>query len=174
MKSQTESKFSSANPSRSLPVWPVNKKSQPVSRVLSRTVIHLGPASPLASSNLPEPGAGRANGFLFGLAPGGVYPATAVTSDAVRSYRTISPLPCAGEPAWGGIFSVALAVDSHRPGVTWHPAQWSPDFPPRDKHAATARLAQYKCRPASRANQWSKTTSASRKDSHPVVDAVRR
>ncbi len=33
------------------------------------------------------------SGFLFGLAPGGVYPATSVTKSAVRSYRTISPLP---------------------------------------------------------------------------------
>ena len=31
---------------------------------------------------------------LFGLAPGGVYPAIDVTADAVRSYRTLSPLPC--------------------------------------------------------------------------------
>jgi hypothetical protein len=30
---------------------------------------------------------------LFGLAPGGVYPATGVAIGAVRSYRTISPLP---------------------------------------------------------------------------------
>src|SRR5690606_8721413 len=30
----------------------------------------------------------------------------------------------------GGIFSVALSVGSRPPGVTWHPAQWSPDFPP--------------------------------------------
>ncbi len=30
----------------------------------------------------------------------------------------------------GGIFSVALSVGSHLPGVTWHPALWSPDFPP--------------------------------------------
>ena len=30
---------------------------------------------------------------LFGLAPGGVYHAIAVTDDAVRSYRTLSPLP---------------------------------------------------------------------------------
>src|SRR5271155_4698707 len=30
---------------------------------------------------------------LCGLAPGGVYPAAAVTGGAVRSYRTISPLP---------------------------------------------------------------------------------
>ncbi len=31
--------------------------------------------------------------LLFGLAPGGVYPATTIASRAVRSYRTISPLP---------------------------------------------------------------------------------
>ena len=30
---------------------------------------------------------------LFGLAPHGVYPAVPVARDAVRSYRTISPLP---------------------------------------------------------------------------------
>ncbi len=30
----------------------------------------------------------------------------------------------------GGIFSVALSVGSRLPGVTWHPALWSPDFPP--------------------------------------------
>jgi len=33
------------------------------------------------------------NAFLFGLAPSGVYPAMFVTKHAVRSYRTISPLP---------------------------------------------------------------------------------
>ena len=33
------------------------------------------------------------NGFLFGLAPSGVFPATTVANRAVRSYRTISPLP---------------------------------------------------------------------------------
>ncbi len=50
--------------------------SRPVSRVLSRTVIPLGRSSPNASSNLPEPNAGHVNGFLFGLAPDGVYHAT--------------------------------------------------------------------------------------------------
>ena len=30
----------------------------------------------------------------------------------------------------GGIFSVALSVGSHRPGVTWRFTLWSPDFPP--------------------------------------------
>ena len=34
---------------------------------------------------------------LFGLAPGGVCPATGVATGAVRSYRTISPLPLASE-----------------------------------------------------------------------------
>ncbi len=68
-------------------------RSQPVSRVLSWTVIHLGCASPHTSCDLPGNGAGRTNVPLFGLAPGGVYPATPVTRRAVRSYRTISPLP---------------------------------------------------------------------------------
>ena len=35
----------------------------------------------------------RSHGSLFGLAPSGVFPATPVASRAVRSYRTISPLP---------------------------------------------------------------------------------
>ena len=30
---------------------------------------------------------------LFGFAPGGVYPAIDVAADAVRYYRTLSPLP---------------------------------------------------------------------------------
>ena len=55
-------------------------KSWPVSRVLSRTAIHLGRQSPNGSSNLPRSRAGHAYTPLFDLAPGGVYPATAVTS----------------------------------------------------------------------------------------------
>ncbi len=69
--------------------------------------------------------------LLFGLAPGGVYPATDVATSAVRSYRTISPLPAKA----GGIFSVALSVGLRLPGVTWHLALWSPDFPPFVKTA---------------------------------------
>ena len=76
---------------------------------------------------------------LFGLAPGGVYPATGVTTGAVRSYRTISPLP--RRCRRGGIFSVALSVGSRPPGVTWHPALWSPDFPPcRRQRRGTATV----------------------------------
>jgi hypothetical protein len=43
-------------------------------------------------------------GFLFGLAPSGVYPATLVTKCAVRSYRTISPLPLSRRYIFCGTF----------------------------------------------------------------------
>jgi len=65
---------------------------------------------------------------LFGLAPSGVYPATDVATGAVRSYRTLSPLP-SDIVCLGGLLSAALSVGSHLPGVTWHSALWSPDFP---------------------------------------------
>ena len=51
-----------------------------------------------------------------------------VTSGAVRSYRTLSPLPALTR--LGGLLSAALVVGSRRPDVIWHPALWSPDFPP--------------------------------------------
>ena len=65
----------------------------------------------------------------IGLAPGGVYPATAVTSGAVRSYRTLSPLPDKS----GGLLSVALSLRLLSPGVTRHrvsvePGLSSPTF----------------------------------------------
>ena len=113
------------------------KRSRPVSRVLSRTAIHLGCTSPRTSSDLPGNRAGRAIVPLFGLAPDGVCPATGVATGAVRSYRTISPLPALTR--LGGVFSVALSVGSRRPGVTWHPALWSPDFPPGIKFPAAVR-----------------------------------
>ena len=50
-------------------------ESQPISRVLSRTIIHLQPVSPLPFSGLPESNASYIEGFLFGLAPDGVYQA---------------------------------------------------------------------------------------------------
>ena len=70
---------------------------------------------------------------LLELAPGGVYPASAVTNGAVSSYLTISPLP----PERGGIFSVALSRRSPSVAVNHHLTLWRPDFPrdscePRD------------------------------------------
>jgi len=64
----------------------------------------------------PGPGAAFAD-RLLGLAGGGVFPAGDVTAAAVRSYRTISPLPephpprrCASGEAIGRVFSVALSL----------------------------------------------------------------
>jgi|SoiMethySBSTD1v2_1073268.scaffolds.fasta_scaffold36934_3 hypothetical protein len=102
--------------------------------------------------------AGAGSTSLFGLAPCGVLPAICLTADAVRSYRTFSPLPAvAGKdlgcrckrmiafqrpprrkrhprsfPATaGGIFSVPLSFGLPRPGVTRRTALRSSDFPPR-------------------------------------------
>jgi hypothetical protein len=57
---------------------------------------------------------------LFGLAPGGVYPANAVTGIAVRSYRPVSPLPSLPRGGSGGLFSVALSLGSPPPAVSRH------------------------------------------------------
>jgi hypothetical protein len=89
----------------------VMKWSRPLSRVLSWAVIPLGCASPRTSSDLPgslyvghtlRPKAPLAS--LFGLASGGVCRATDVATGAVRSYRTISPLPVPLARHLGGIF----------------------------------------------------------------------
>src|SRR5450432_484978 len=68
-----------------------------------------------------------------GLAPGGVCRALLVTEQAVRSYRTVSPLPPAETD--GGLFSVALSFELPRLAVSQHPALWSPDFPRRSPAA---------------------------------------
>ena len=83
----------------------------------------------MASSGLPESNAGHIGGFLFGLAPGGVYLATS----CYHSRGALLPHPftlTATVSDCGGLLSAALSVGSRLPGVTWHPALWSPDFPP--------------------------------------------
>ena len=103
-------------------------ESRSVSRVLSRTVIPLRQPSLTASSNLPGPSAGHARGSLFGLAPSGVYLAT----DCYQPCGALLPhlFTLTGTEALRRLFSVALSVGSRLPGVTWHFALWSPDFPP--------------------------------------------
>src|SRR5690606_10028167 len=69
---------------------------------------------------------------LFGFAPGGVCRAASVAGRAVRSYRTLSPLPSGARPS-GGMLSVALSLGSPPPGVTRHrlsvePGLSSPPF----------------------------------------------
>ncbi len=65
---------------------------------------------------------------LFGLAPDGVYPATDVARRGALLPHHFTLTARVYGPR-GGIFSVALSVGSRPPGVTWHPALWSPDFP---------------------------------------------
>ena len=98
-----------------------------VSRVLSPPergmTIHLGRPSPSASrdrpgwrrGNPPEPSLAGARPSLLGLAPGGVYRAIAVAGDAVRSYRTLSPLPpiFSHESPWAWRFAFCGTI----PGV---------------------------------------------------------
>ena len=102
----------------------------PISRLLSRATIYLGPPLPAGSSTLPGDQTARAAPLsLFALAPGGVYPATPVTESAVRSYRTISTLPAALAGDVGGMFSVALSLGLLPVVVSHHPALRWPDFP---------------------------------------------
>ena len=94
-------------------------RSEPISRVLSRTIIPLGAQSLIRSSNLPESSAGHASGFLFGLASGGVYL-------AMHCYQPCGALlphpftPTKSLTRYGGLLSAALAVGSRRPDVIWH------------------------------------------------------
>ena len=71
--------------------------------------------------------------FLFDLAPGGVCRAAAVTSRAVRFYRTVSPLPARRLQSedLGGLFSVALSLRSPWPGVTRHRSSLEPGLSSR-------------------------------------------
>ena len=70
---------------------------------------------------------------LLGLAPGGVYHAVPVAGPAVRSYRTLSPLPAGLKPKLKAGRRFALCGTF--PGVApagHYPAPclpWSPDFP---------------------------------------------
>ena len=82
---------------------------------------------------------GQLLGFLFGLAPDGVFRAASLALGAVRSYHTFSPLPLT--EINGGLSSVALSVEKSSnfsptyipypaAKVTRHRALWCSDFPP--------------------------------------------
>src|SRR5690625_7803322 len=82
------------------------------------TVIHLGPVLPRASSNLPGNLSEQLlNVSLFGLAPGGVCPATPVTwrAGGLLHHRfTLTAVNC------GGLLSVAL-IPRVTPGGRYPP-----------------------------------------------------
>ncbi len=64
-----------------------------VSRVLSWAIIHLGSVSPQTSSGLPGGDAGRTMPPYLALLRVGFTVPRCVATRAVRSYRTLSPLP---------------------------------------------------------------------------------
>jgi len=116
------------------------------------TAIPLGRCLHMASSNLPGRRAWHSpRGViafanhpllpsLFGFAPGGVCPAISVAGDAVRSYRTFSPLlpaflipsPHAGEErkeeAVRSLWHFPWGCP--RRTLSGTACRWSPDFPP--------------------------------------------
>ncbi len=64
------------------------------------------------------------------LLPVGFSVPSGIAADAVRSYRTVSPLPAYDiNHRRGGFVSVALSLGSPPPDVIRHLFFWSPDFP---------------------------------------------
>jgi hypothetical protein len=114
---------------------PEDSGSRPISRVLSWATIHLERASPRASSDLPgslcEP-------QVPALRPAR-FPIWSCSRWGLPCRRVLPPTRCAltapfhpclpAEADIGGLLSVALSVGSRPPGVTWHLALRSPDFP---------------------------------------------
>ena len=116
----------------------MKRRSRPISRVLSWTVIPLGAASPLRSSNLPGPDAGRVMRSLFGLAPGGVcragllpgsrcaltapfhpcliprHPAAAFPEGTWPMLRIVMSPLCGAAPGWRGPSAVSFCCTFRR------------------------------------------------------------
>jgi hypothetical protein len=93
--------------------------------------IPLGPPSPVTSMRPTRTATRRSararpegppRPSLFGLAPGGACHAAGVAVSAVRSYRTLSPLP----RERGGLLSVALSLGLPPPDVIRHPFSVEP------------------------------------------------
>ena len=116
------------------------ERSRPISRVLSRAIIHLGYASPRISSDLPGSLCGphvrsdlaiglRAS--LFGLAPGGV--CRAVECYHRRGALLPHPFTLTG-PTFAGLGRFAFCCTFRgltSPRRYLAPCPRSPDFPPR-------------------------------------------
>lgn len=108
--------------------------SRPISGILSRTVIPLGPSLLMASCSTPACSPNRVIACLFGLAPTGVYRTTFVTKRVVGSYPTVSSLPdpnCLGHRRF--IFCCTFRRLLHcwiqRLAVSQLCVLWCPDFP---------------------------------------------
>ena len=105
--------------------WHGKDRSRPVSRVLSSVTIHLGYASPHTSSGLPGSSCGHTRTLPYSaLLLAGFAVPQRVTTCAVRSYRTFSPLPLKRRYVFCGTFR-RLAP----PRCYLVPCPGSPDFP---------------------------------------------
>src|SRR5215467_4224019 len=102
---------------------PVTRRLKQPTRTATRT--RVGAFAPLPS--------------LFGLTPGGVCRAAAVAGSAVRSYRTVSPLPRLYATRRGGLFSVALSLGFPPPDVIRHRLSMEPGL---SSPAALSALAR--------------------------------
>jgi len=139
------------------------------------TAIPLRRQLPDAFSNLPgRLGSGHPSRDgspappLFGLAPGGVCPAACVAASAVRSYRTISPLPLRPTrrrvTESGGLFSVALSLGSRPPDVIRHRMSMEPGLSSR------TTFRHWSERPSSRLTSkgWGRRAITSRGGERPL------
>ena len=108
------------------------RRSRPVSRVLSRAIIPLGPTSPWVSSGLP--GSARGSGAACSVARACCFPIWPYSGwglpcqpcyqgrGALLPHRFTLAVPRGlRHEVLGGLLSVALSVGSRPPGVTWHP-----------------------------------------------------
>jgi hypothetical protein len=96
---------------------------------------------------------------LLGLAPGGVCRAVPVAGNAVRSYRTLSPLLADAEARAGGLLSVALSLGSPPPGVTRHRVSMEPGLSSPRRVSPARRAA---IRPSDPAPMWRRGGAGSR------------
>jgi hypothetical protein len=131
--------------------------------------IPLGRLSPSASRDRPGRRSGNRSACLsagvpplFGLAPGGVCHAVCVAADAVRSYRTLSPLlrlrpfglrrdmlaasKRLSPRGRGGLLSVALSLGSPPAAVSRHRASVEPGLSSKGKPPAVIRPSDAKGR----------------------------
>ena len=74
---------------------------------------------------------------LFDLAPGGVCHAAAVTSSAVRSYRTLLTLLSRSD---SGLLSVALSLRSPSPDIIRHRSSLEPGLSSRFRRSENQQL----------------------------------
>src|SRR6204780_2376471 len=88
----------------------------------------------------------RRASLLFGFAPGGACHAADVAARAVRSYRTLSPLPSrllALRPAIKAVcFLWRFPWGRPRRTLSGAVSVWSPDFPPFFRRRPSGRLAE--------------------------------